>query len=105
MARLHSLPLKYRCFSSNRKWLPVENSTWRDFLPGFHTGFLLGGGNNALKCPPIPPPWKKPILETSEIAFQAYLDQKLVLTDLWLKNTYLLNKCGISACRLAVLSN
>ena len=33
------------------------------------------------------PQERKVILETSEIAFQAYFDQKLVLTDLWLKNT------------------
>ena len=31
-------------------------------------------------------------LVTSEIAFQVYFDRKIVLTDVWLKNTYPLRK-------------
>ena len=69
---------------------------------GFIQDFLLGRETMRRSSPP---PRKKGILETSEIAFQAYFDRKLVLTDLWLKNTYPLSKRGISACRLAVLSS
>jgi hypothetical protein len=39
-----------------------------------------------------PPPRKKIIFKTSEIAFQAYFDQKFVLIDLWL---YISTKCEI----------
>ena len=75
------------------------------YMQGFIQDFLLGGGgNNVSKCPPLPP-GKKVTLETSEFAFQAYFDQKFVLTDLWLKNTYPLNRCGISASKLPVLSS
>jgi hypothetical protein len=34
------------------------------------------------------PPRKKCVFKTSKIAFQAHFDHKLVLTDLWLTNTY-----------------
>ena len=76
------------------------------YTSGFHSGFFLLG-EERIEAPAHPPPSprEKYYLETSEIAFQAYFDRKLVLTVSWLKYTYPLNKCGISACRLVVLSS
>ena len=59
---------------------------------GFIQDFVLGG-----QCVKVTPPWKNIyILETSEIAFQAYLDRKLVqgpapLLKYWEKLIYIAN--------------
>ena len=46
----------------------------RNTSQGFIQDFVLGG-----QCVKVTPPWKYIyILETSEIAFQAYFDRKLV---------------------------
>ena len=59
-------------------------STGPDPRSGFHTGIFIGegGGEQHIEAPAhTSPQERKGILETSEIAFQAYFDQKLMLTD------------------------